>query len=216
MHRYGLVVLVLALACTSGEILLNDARVCMQSVGTALTARVSWIHGPLLARPQLELPNVRLLTLPHLVHRSAAGATARPTSRKLADASCASSYGQCGGESCQAGSCPNSSDSAWTCCPSGFSCQRQSQYYWQCLTGSSSALSSSPVPSSPKQSSPSAMSPPAQSSSSPSAAAGTTSPQGNAANRSTLASASLTVVMCIPLVMSMFVRTLYSEVYSDI
>jgi len=150
------------------------------------------------------------------VHRSAAGATARPTSRKLADASCASSYGQCGGESCQAGSCPNSSDSAWTCCPSGFSCQRQSQYYWQCLTGSSSALSSSPVPSSPKQSSPSAMSPPAQSSSSPSAAAGTTSPQGNAANRSTLASASLTVVMCIPLVMSMFVRTLYSEVYSDI
>jgi hypothetical protein len=155
---------------------------------------------------------------PHLVHCPAAGIAARPTSRKLADASCASSYGQCGGTSCQASGCPSSSDSAWTCCPSAFSCQRQSQYYWQCLTGNSSAPSSSPAPSSPKQSSPSAMSPPAQPSSSPSAAAGTTSPQGNAANRSTLAPAIASLicqVMCIPLVMSMFVRTLYSEVYSN-
>ena len=154
---------------------------------------------------------------PHLVHRSAAGATARPTSRKLADASCASSYGQCGGTNCQASGCPSSSDSAWTCCPSGFTCQHQSQYYWQCLTGNSSALPSSPAPSSSAHSSPPALSPPAQSSSSPSAAAGTTSPQGNAANRSTLAPASLICqVMCIPLVTSMFVRTLYSEVYNNV
>lgn len=125
MHRFSLVFLVLALACTSG-------------------------------------------------------ATARPTSRKLADAACASSYGQCGGTSCQATGCPSISDSAWTCCPSGFSCQRQSQYYWQCLTGNSSALPSSPVPSSSAHSSPSALSAPAQSSSSPSASAGTSSPQGPA------------------------------------
>ena len=148
---------------------------------------------------------------PHLVHRSAAGATARPTSRKLTDAACASSYGQCGGTSCQATGCPSISDSAWTCCPSGFSCQRQSQYYWQCLTGNSSALPSSPVPSSSAHSSPSALSAPAQSSSSPSASAGTSSPQGNAADRSTPASASLTCqVMRIPL--GMFVHTLCREV----
>ena len=118
---------------------------------------------------------------PHLVPCSAAGATARPTSRKLADASCTSSYGQCGGTSCQASGCPSSSDSAWTCCPSGFTCQRQSQYYWQCLTGNSSVLPSSPVPSPSAHSPPSALSPPAQSSSSPPASAGTSSPQGNAA-----------------------------------
>ncbi len=158
------------------------------------------------------------MTLPHLVHRSAAGIAARPTSRKLAEASCASSYGQCGGTSCQASGCPSSLDSAWTCCLSGFTCQRQSQYYWQCLTGNSSALSSSPAPSSPKQSSPTAMSPPAQPSSSPSAllAVGTTNPQGNAAGRSLLAPASLTCqVMCIPLVMSMFVRALCNEGHSN-
>lgn len=71
------------------------------------------------------------------------------SSRKLLQDSCAAEYAQCGGITCPTGSCPSSSDTEWTCCPSGNSCQRQNQWYWQCLpiSGSSTTLSTAQAPS---------------------------------------------------------------------
>ncbi len=41
-------------------------------------------------------------------------------------------YDQCGGISCKNGG-TTCSDSAYNCCPTETSCQRQNQWYWQCL-----------------------------------------------------------------------------------
>lgn len=38
-------------------------------------------------------------------------------------------WGQCGGISCSQGTC---SDKVWATCPSGYICQRQDQWYYQC------------------------------------------------------------------------------------
>ena len=41
-------------------------------------------------------------------------------------------YGQCGGITCKDGG-TTCSDTAYNCCPTETSCQRQNQWYWQCL-----------------------------------------------------------------------------------
>ncbi|DBA75592.1 TPA: hypothetical protein ACH3X2_009146 [Trebouxia sp. C0005] len=41
-------------------------------------------------------------------------------------------YDQCGGISCKDGG-TTCSDTAYNCCPTETSCQRQNQWYWQCL-----------------------------------------------------------------------------------
>ena len=41
-------------------------------------------------------------------------------------------YDQCGGITCQDGG-TSCSDTAYNCCPAETSCQRQNQWYWQCL-----------------------------------------------------------------------------------
>ncbi len=41
-------------------------------------------------------------------------------------------YGQCGGITCEDGG-TTCSDTAYNCCPTETSCQRQNQWYWQCL-----------------------------------------------------------------------------------
>ena len=79
-----------------------------------------------------------------------AAGEAKPHSRKMMDATCASLFDQCGGVKCQEVDCAGSSDSAWTCCTSeqDSTCQRQNQYYWQCLPGNATAASSQPSPAS--------------------------------------------------------------------
>ena len=78
-----------------------------------------------------------------------AGASAASAPRKLLQAFCVSEYSQCGGTTCPGGNCPASSDKAWACCQqSDFSCQRQTEWYWQCRPGSAKPA---PAPSSDTQ-----------------------------------------------------------------
>lgn len=77
------------------------------------------------------------------------GTDATLLSRRLLSNACtdwSSSFGQCGGLTCPDGSGSHCSDAAYKCCPSGNSCQRQNQWYWQCLPGSPSSATNSAAP----------------------------------------------------------------------
>ncbi|DBA92097.1 TPA: hypothetical protein ACH3X1_015824 [Trebouxia sp. C0004] len=96
------------------------------------------------------------------------------SSRKILDTCGTSDYGQCGGLSCPG---PwQCADAAVGCCPSGYSCSRQSAYYWQCLPGaatsSSPTATSAPTPSPTPSSTPS----PTPATTSAATAVATTSP----------------------------------------
>lgn len=66
----------------------------------------------------------------------ALGTEAKMVSRRLLDDSCSNTvptWAQCGGRTCPDGSGTHCSDKAYNCCSSGNSCERQNQWYWQCL-----------------------------------------------------------------------------------
>ncbi len=68
-----------------------------------------------------------------------AGAYAKMVPRRMLNTCTgwSASYGQCGGVTCPDGG-SQCSDTAYNCCPTDFSCQRQNEWYWQCLPGASS------------------------------------------------------------------------------
>ena len=82
------------------------------------------------------------------------------SARKLLDTCGTAQWGQCGGKSCSTGDCK---DDALVCCPSGYGCERQSEWYWQCKPGVSPVAVSSPptVPTPAPTSSPSPAATPA-------------------------------------------------------
>lgn len=86
------------------------------------------MHRPMIASPMLGIA-VCLLSM---VLNS--GVQAESLHRRILGSACAVTYGQCGGITCTNGQ-TTCSDSAYSCCPAEFSCQRQNQWYWQCLPG---------------------------------------------------------------------------------
>lgn len=74
---------------------------------------------------------------------SAGALTGQGSSRKILDTCGTANYGQCGGLRCQG---PwQCADAAVGCCPSGFSCSRQSEWYWQCLPSNNSTPTTTSV-----------------------------------------------------------------------
>ncbi|KAL3158719.1 hypothetical protein ABBQ32_011455 [Trebouxia sp. C0010 RCD-2024] len=62
------------------------------------------------------------------------------TSRKLLDDGCASAFGQCGGETCMGGRGSSTCiDAAYACCPTSYTCQRQTSQRWQCMPEAAAA-----------------------------------------------------------------------------
>ena len=77
---------------------------------------------------------------------------AQSSSRKILDTCGTANWGQCGGLSCPG---PwQCADAAVGCCPTGYSCSRQSAYYWQCLPSTTTTPTSSPAATSPPTASP--------------------------------------------------------------
>lgn len=77
------------------------------------------------------------------------GTDAKLLPRRLLDSTCTDwspSFGQCGGMTCPGGSGSQCSDAVYKCCPPDYSCQRQNQWYWQCLPGSPSPGTTSAAP----------------------------------------------------------------------
>lgn len=77
------------------------------------------------------------------------GTDAKLLSRRLLTNTCTDrspSFGQCGGLTCSDGSGSHCSDAAYKCCPSDNTCQRQNQWYWQCLPKSPSSGTNSAAP----------------------------------------------------------------------
>lgn len=77
------------------------------------------------------------------------GTDAKLLSRRLLTNTCTDrspSFGQCGGLTCSDGSGSHCSDAAYKCCPSDNTCQRQNQWYWQCLPESPSSGTNSAAP----------------------------------------------------------------------
>ena len=69
--------------------------------------------------------------------------TGQGSSRKILDTCGTPQYGQCGGMSCPGPT--QCEDRDVGCCPSGFSCSRQSAYYWQCVPSNTSAPTPTPT-----------------------------------------------------------------------
>lgn len=60
--------------------------------------------------------------------------TGAANARKLLDNGCASAFGQCGGETCMGGRGSSTCiDAAYACCPTSYTCQRQTSQRWQCM-----------------------------------------------------------------------------------
>lgn len=107
-------------------------------------SRVSTTSAPLCKVKQARQPQ----------SLTTAGELAQSSSRKILDTCGTANWGQCGGLSCPG---PwQCADAAVGCCPTGYSCSRQSAYYWQCLpsTTTTTTTTSSPVATSAPTASP--------------------------------------------------------------
>ena len=76
------------------------------------------------------------------------GTDAKLLPRRLLENSCTQTvetWGQCGGKTCPDGSGSNCNDEAYNCCPSDNSCERQNEWYWQCLPRTSGTFYQLPM-----------------------------------------------------------------------
>jgi hypothetical protein len=112
----------------------SDVMACPQGFECKRLSSFFWQCMP----PGAALPQVDFEEQQRKQRGAAQGQAPAPANAKApADAALVAPFAQCGGTACPPGAadCGMVRDGAWAQCPIGFSCNRQSAFFWSCRPG---------------------------------------------------------------------------------